>query len=99
MSRVKKQLESKGYAIRAFLDTEGASDSTSNIAIKEAMTRHEIPDVLVDWTENRLAGRNLTVHHMDITTEGTSDRGCPQGGVLFPLLRCLMVNNLLVHLQ
>jgi hypothetical protein len=31
--------------------------------------------------------------------EGTPDRGCPQGGVLFPLLWCLTVNDLVMDLQ
>jgi hypothetical protein len=31
--------------------------------------------------------------------EGTPDRGCPQGGVLSPLLWCLVVNDLLEDLQ
>jgi hypothetical protein len=31
--------------------------------------------------------------------KGTSDRGCPQGGVLSPLLWCLIVNDLLEDLQ
>jgi hypothetical protein len=31
--------------------------------------------------------------------EGTPDRGWPQGGVLSPLLWCLVVNDLLEELQ
>ena len=53
------------------------------------MIRHEIPAALVDRTENMLAG----------TVEGTPDRGCPQGGLLFPLLWCLIVNDLVMDLQ
>ena len=74
---------------------EGASDSTSNIVIKKAMLRHEIPEPLMDWTKNMLAGRNIIVYHREKTIEGTPDRGCAQGGVLSPLLWCLIVNNLL----
>ena len=86
----------------AFLDIEGASDSTSNITIKQAMIRHEVPEVLVDWTENMLGGtakRNLTVYHRERTTEGTPDRGCPQGGVLSPLQWCPVLNDQLEDLQ
>jgi hypothetical protein len=35
--------------------------------------RHEIPEALVDWKYNLLAGTNLTVYHRKRTTEGTSD--------------------------
>jgi hypothetical protein len=43
------------------LNIEAAFDSTSNVTIKQAMIRHEIPQALVDWTKNMLAGRNLTI--------------------------------------
>ena len=55
MGRVERQLEAKEYAIGAFLDTDGAFDSTLNIAIKQAIIRHETPEALMDWTENMLA--------------------------------------------
>jgi hypothetical protein len=99
VGRVEKQLETKEYATGAFLDTGGAFDSISYIAIKRAMIRHYIPEVLVDWTDYMLEGRNLIVYHRERTTEGTRDRGCPQGGVLSPLLWCLIVNDVLEDIQ
>jgi hypothetical protein len=53
----------------------------------------------MEWTMNMLAGRNLTVHHRDITIEGKPDTSSPQGGVLSPLLWYFMVNDLLLGLQ
>ena len=99
MGRVERALGAKEYANEAFLDIEGAFNSTSNVAIKQAMIRHEIPEALMDWTENMLAGRNLIFYHRERTTEGTPDRGYPQEGVLSPLLRCLIANDLLKDLQ
>ena len=61
--------------------------------------RHEIPEVLVDWTENMLAGRNTIVYHGDKTTEGRPDRGCPKGGVLSPPMWCLVADDILQDLQ
>jgi hypothetical protein len=63
------------------------------------MIRQEIPEALVDWTENILVGRNLMVYHRERTTEGTSHRGCPEGRILSPLLWCFVVNDLLEDLQ
>jgi hypothetical protein len=77
VSRVERALGAKEYATEAFLDIEGAFNSTSNVAIKQAMIRHEIPEALMDWTENMLAGRNLIFYHRERTTEGTPDRGYP----------------------
>jgi hypothetical protein len=99
VGRVKRQLEMKEYAIGAFLDTEGAFDSTSIDTIKQATNRHDVPEALVDWTENMLAERRIMVYHGDRVVEGTPDRGCPQGGVLSPLLWCLVVNDLLEELR
>jgi hypothetical protein len=44
--------------------------------IKQAMIRHEIPEALMNWMENMLAGRNHSVCHRERTIEGTPDRGC-----------------------
>jgi hypothetical protein len=63
------------------------------------MIRHEIPEALMDWTGNMLAGRNLTVYNRGRTIEGTPERDCLQGGVLSLLLWWLIVNNLLEDLQ
>ena len=49
------------------MDIEGAFDSTLSIAITQAMIRHEIPETLVDWTENMLAGR-ISLSFMVIRT-------------------------------
>jgi hypothetical protein len=57
------------------------------------MITHGVPEALVDWVENMLADRNLTVNHWDTTKVGKPDKG-PQGGVLSPLLRCFVVNDL-----
>jgi hypothetical protein len=99
MGKVERQLRAKEYTIGAFLDIEGAFGSTSNVTIKQAMIRHEIPEALVDWTENMLSGRNLIVYCRERTIESTPDRDCPQGGVLSPLLWCLIIDSLLEDLQ
>jgi hypothetical protein len=99
MSRVERQLEVKEYAIGAFLCIEEAFDSTSVDSIKQAMVRHYVPEALVDWTENMLAGWRMMVCHGEKMVEGTPDRGCPQGGVLSLLLWCLVVNDFVEDLQ
>jgi hypothetical protein len=99
VGRVERQLEIKEYAIGAFLNIEGAFDSTSIDTIKQAMNRHDVSEALVDWTENMLAETRIMVYHGERVVEGTPDRGCPQGEVLSLLLWCLVVNDLLEELQ
>jgi len=86
VSEIEMQLEAKGYALGVFINIEGAFDSTSNKSIKDAMTKHEILEALVDWTQNMLTSRDLTVSLGKATVGGRSAGGCPQGGVLSPLL-------------
>jgi hypothetical protein len=43
-----------------------AFSSTSKVAMKQAMIRHEVSEAHVDWVEHMLADRNLTamgIHH------------------------------------
>jgi len=63
------------------------------------MIRHEFSEALVDWVEDMLADTNLAVRHGDITIEGKPHKGCPQGGVLSPLLWCLVINDRLEDLR
>ncbi|XP_020298080.1 uncharacterized protein LOC109862437 [Pseudomyrmex gracilis] len=96
---VEVQLEAKGYALGVFLDIEGAFDSTLYDFIREAMTGHHIPAALADWTQSMLTGRTLIVNHGDSNVHGFPAKGCPQGGVLSPLLWCLVADEFLRELQ
>jgi Reverse transcriptase (RNA-dependent DNA polymerase). len=63
------------------------------------MIRHEVPEAVVDWVEHMLVENNFIVSEGDTTIEGKTDQGCPQGGVLTPILWWLVVNDLLLDLQ
>ncbi|XP_020298014.1 uncharacterized protein LOC109862388 [Pseudomyrmex gracilis] len=99
VGRVEAQLEAKGYALGVFLDIERAFDSTSYDVIKEAMTRYDIPAALADWTQSMLTGKTLTASHEDSTVYGFPAKRCPQRGVLFHMLWCLVMDELLYKLQ
>jgi hypothetical protein len=75
------------------------TDNKDIDTIKQTMNRRDVPEALVDWTENMLAGRRIMVYHGEKMVAGTPDRGCPQGGVLSPPLWCLVVNDLLEELR
>jgi hypothetical protein len=99
VSKVEVQPDAKGYVIGRFLGSERTFDSTSTEPIKQAMIRHEVPEAVVDCVEDMLADMNLAVRHGDTTIEGKPDKGCRQGGVLLPLLWCLVLNDRLEDLQ
>jgi hypothetical protein len=93
----------KDMSLAVFLDIEGggggAFDSTSMEAINQARIKHKVLEALMDWVEDMLADRNLTINDGDTTIEDKPDKGCAQGVVLSPLLWCVMVNDLLEDLQ
>jgi hypothetical protein len=63
------------------------------------MIAHEVPEMLVDWVQDMLAYRNLTVNHGDTTTAGKPDNGPQGGGGGSTPLGCFVVNDLSEDLQ
>ena len=55
--------------------------------------------MLVDWTSHMLGNRQLEATKGNTTVRGDVSSGCPQGGVMSPLLWCLVVNNQLTNLS
>ena len=82
-----------------FLDIEGAFNCTSVDAIQGAMIRHGVGDTTIRWVKNMLTSRLLTVDRGEGTPKVAVECGCPQGGVLSPLLRCPVVNNFIERLN
>jgi len=80
------QLGAKSYALSIFINIEGAFDSISSKSIKEAMTKREVPEAIVNWTQNMLTNRNLTVSLRTVSIGGRPIGGCPQER--FSLLCC-----------
>jgi len=76
-------LGAKGYALGVFIDIEGVFDSTSNKSIKEAITKREVSEALVDWTHNILTNRNITVS-LDTVSIGGVRSAIARRGSSFP---------------
>ncbi|XP_029171938.1 uncharacterized protein LOC114941203 [Nylanderia fulva] len=81
IGKVESQLKAKGYAI-GISGHRGRFDSTSHEVVGEALIRHGVQEPLVDWIEDMLVDRCLTVECQDISIRGKPTRGCPQGGSL-----------------
>jgi hypothetical protein len=95
VTRIENATEHKDIALGAFPDIEGAFDRTSFDIIKQAAERHGIEPTACSWISAMLESRNISATLSGETLGVAAARGCPQGGVLPPLLRSLVVDNLL----
>ena len=97
--RVEKALDQQEIALGVFLGIEGAFDNTSYDSMCSALARHGADQNIVRWVRATLEGRLAMAALGDVTRSVAVFTGCPQGGVLSPLLWCLVVDNLLVRLN
>ena len=94
-----KALDQQEIARGIFLDIEGAFDNTSYDSMCSAFTRHRVDQTIVRWIRATLEGQLATAALWDVSRSVAVSRGCPQKGLLSPLLWCLVVNELLVRLN
>jgi len=97
--RVEKALDQQEIALSAFLDIEGAFNNTCYGTICDALVRHGSEYTIVRWIKATLDGRVAVATLNEISLRFAISRGCPQGGVLSPLLWCLVVNYLITRLS
>jgi hypothetical protein len=97
--QVEKALDQQEIALGAFLDIEGAFNNTCYDTMCDALVRHGSEYIIVQWIRATLEGRVAVAALNDISLRFAISRGCPQEGVLSPLLWCLMVNDLITRLS
>ena len=99
VARIEEALENKQICVGAFIDIEGAFDRTTFESIKKAATTHGIKPTICKWIECMLKGRIIQSGLLGDELWATTTRGCPQGGVLSPILWSLVVNSLITELN
>ena len=99
VTKIEKTFRAKEIALAAFLDIEGAFDNASHSSIAIAMNKRDFHGSIVDWISAMLKNRNVTARLGDATITVKTTKGCPQGGVLSPLLWSLIVDDLLDSLE
>lgn len=95
VSRIEKALQFKEIALGAFLDIEGAFDNTNPSKVVEAMREKGVDEPLCHWIHETLVGRKIRAEKFGEEVRIETSLGCPQGGVLSPLLWNLTVDSLL----
>jgi ribonuclease HI len=99
VSRVEKALEHKEFALGVFFDIAGAFDNTPFGAVEDALRHRHARPAVIRWTGNMLRQRGVYATMGDTSHEVRVMRGCPQGGILSPILWTLVVDSLLAKLN
>ena len=94
-NRIEEAIANGQYALGIFLDVEGAFDAIKFNSIREAMEKIKIPDKIVNWIYAMLTDREIELELHGFSIKRRVYRGCPQGGILSPLLWNLTLNTLL----
>lgn len=98
-SRIEKAFSQSEFALASFIDIEGAFNNVLFSAIKEALQRWNLPEWMTQWILAMLETRMPTANRGQVFVKALVSRGCPQGGILSPLIWCLIVDSLLLLLQ
>ena len=96
---VEKALQNGEVALGVFADIEGAFSSLTFSAVHTAMERFGIHPAVIKWVDHMLQNRTVCSELRGTKRHRGVERGCPQGGVLSPLLWNLVMNELLVTLK
>lgn len=82
-----------------FLDIEGAFNRVCPDVVIRAANRFGLHLILVRWLSDMLRERYLEAELQGYSVFALVTNGCPQGGVISPLIWCLVVDSLLTELN
>ncbi|KAG5685144.1 hypothetical protein PVAND_014337 [Polypedilum vanderplanki] len=96
---VESSLNSDEFALACFFDIEGAFDKASFESFRLAADYFGIDPLLSGWILRMLQHRTLTAELRGTSISMRPVKGCPQGGVLSPLIWILIADDLLRELN
>lgn len=92
------ELACVGTALAIFMDIEGAFDKISIDKIKTGLIKRVVNPQIAKWVIGMLENRAVNVQLGSTKLRAGVRGGCPQGGVLSPLLWNITVDSLLEQL-
>ncbi|CAB3243886.1 unnamed protein product [Arctia plantaginis] len=98
VSYIEDNLNHQRSTLATFIDIEGAFDKTNFTSISQALSRHGVDSTISGWIDSMLRYRAIQFTVSEVT-RGVVARGCPQGGVLSPLLWNIVVDELIAQLN
>lgn len=99
VGKIERSLDNKESTLAVFIDIEGAFDKTTFPTIIQQLADRNVPVAISEWILKMLSGRAISINVEDITLRGMVMKGCPQGGVLSPLLWKIVLDTLINHLN
>jgi hypothetical protein len=99
VTHTESSIEHKEIALAAFVDIEGTFDRTSSEVITLAAERNGTESTICRWICSMLESRNIVTTLSGETLRASKARGCPQGGVLSPLLWSLVADEFIWELN
>ena len=93
VARAERTLKSGEYAIGVFLDIKGAFSEATFKSLVAGMERHGIDPLCVRFISHMLRNRTVSSNYQSFKVSRVLERGCPQGGVLSPLLWNLVMDE------
>lgn len=97
--KIESILKNGGVALGCFMDIEGAFDNTDFEVIAKAARDREMDDVAIRWIVRMLSSRTVEATICGSSIKLGVTRGCPQGGILSPILWCMVIDSLLAKLN
>ena len=95
VNKIEQTILKGDMALATFLDIEGAFDNISFSAIERALAKKVPSKPINNWISKMVSSRYLTIEIQESTKTLKIIKGCPQGGILSPLLWNLVVDDLL----
>jgi ribonuclease HI len=92
-------LRAREIAVGVFLDIEGAFSHATFRSFIGALRGKGVSEVCVRFIGNMLETRSVISTLQGVTRYRVVERGCPQGGVLSPLLWIVLVDEVLLRLK
>ena len=93
--RIEKAMEHQEYAVGIFLDIQNAFPTVAISSINRALERLGVNAGLRTWVSGMLCDRRITATLKGATVTRQVTRGCPQGGILSPVLWNMVMDEFL----
>lgn len=97
--KVEKVLKDGEVALGTFMDIERAFDNTEFEVIASAARNRQMEGTSIKWIMSMLSSRTVETSVCGTSTSLNVTKGTPQGGILSPILWCMVIDSLLVELN